>query len=739
MVLVDLIAWTHTTQSFLINRQVSEMFVSTLTLRESAIRLASLVGYRVKGPSPATVLTEASISSVSDSDVVISAGSPVRSSAGIQFETVGQATITAGELTPTMDVAFFSITSVGQKVIVSQVTTAGGSSTVDLVDTTIDLTSLVLVGQTIRLIGSTDTSDHVIQQVAMADGAVSNNRMIVDPPISGSFAKASFDARVFESRITLSQGQTITEKFLTPSTTQESYIIKLGYGPVIDGSVLVSVNGVEWAWAASLYEATSTATAFAVRILPDESTILQFGNGQFGQVVPIDSTLLVSYRVGGGTIGNVRTGAIDTSITGLVSGSSNPVVVKIANLTASGQGGQDKETVEQLRDQIPASVKANNRAVTLEDYETLAAQFSHPDFGSVSFARANVKNANSLLEGNIVVVYAWTTGPDGGLVGLSPQLSSALKDFLDTKAVVTDLVLVSNGTSRPVPVSLQFKASSGYNLADTQRAVEQAISTFVNSLKPGSQIIHSSLLKTLDATPGVDHVDLATPINNLVASSPDELFTAPQADFIYSVDRVFTTIATSSDDNGTISQYTAQLPVFPVATWSVRLFMGGVELAIVPDSTPGFARMWRPGILSVSSSFKSTLNLLTGKVTLYVKGSPGALTMKLVSVQCYDKERNVDLFIGFVGANSQSKRREIRSAIRTWSQSFSVGAVLYAQELAGVIQSKSNVESVVLTVPDVTGITRISLGSPGSTDVKITPSDSEIIRISSIILNNSAD
>jgi uncharacterized phage protein gp47/JayE len=744
MVLVDLIAWNHTTQTFLINKQVAEMFVSTMTLRESAIRIGSLVGYRLASAVPASVLCEATIESAIENDVIIPEGSLVRTSTNIPFEVVGTYTIEAGNTAPRTTIVTFSTTSTSSTALPCEVTAEGGSYYIDAVDTTIDLKDYITIGQTIQLtssVATVDTTPHIIQQITSAEGAVSNNRIVVATPMIGTFTSDNFEAEVYESRIELIQGQTITEKFVSPSVAQDGYTIRLGYRPVIDDSVSITVNGIVWTSFTSLYLAQSLDYAYTVKNLPNDSTIIQFGDGKFGRVIPTDATILVTYRIGGGSIGNVSVRAIGSSLTGLIDGLSNPITVNIQNVTASGLGGQDRETVDQARDLIPAFTQTNNRAVTLSDWQSLASGFSDPTYGSVSYARASTQSGNSLLEGNIVVVYAWTTGPSGGLMSLTPQLKTSLKAYLMQHCMATDYVIVSDGSSRPIPISLQFKTNPGYDVATVTRSLSQAVSSFVAALTPGSTIIHSNLITTLNNVTGVDHVDVVTPTSNLAPSGPNELFTTIQDDYVYSIGRVYaSTVDASEDDEGVaLTMYTAQLATFPTAPWSNRLFIGTTELAVMPDHQPGFARLYRVGILSVSDDYRSTINLLTGQIVLYVIGSPGELTSKLVSLKGYDQEKPTDVYIGYVGVNSQSKRREIRSAIRTWFQGLGVGSALYTTEVDGVIQSKANLTGVVARISDVTSVSRVSIGTPGNTSVKITAGISEILRVGNVVINNSVD
>jgi hypothetical protein len=234
---------------------------------------------------------------------------------------------------------------------------------------------------------------------------------------------------------------------------------------------------------------------------------------------------------------------------------------------------------------------------------------------------------------------------------------------------------------------------------------------------------------------------MATPIANLSPSGPNELFTTIQDDFIYSIDRIYAGVVATSplDENAALTIYTAQIPVSPVAPWSVKMYVGSTELAVIPDTQPGFARLYREGILSVSDQYRSTINLLTGLVTLYVVGSPSDMTMRLVSLQGYDQEKVTDIYIGYVGVNSQAKRREIRNALRTWLNGFGVGSALYASEVTGVVQSKANITDVVANVSDVTSVSRVSIGTPGNTSLKLTAGITEIIRPGNIVINNSID
>jgi hypothetical protein len=416
----------------------------------------------------------------------------------------------------------------------------------------------------------------------------------------------------------------------------------------------------------------------------------------------------------------------------------------VSNSSSSGRGGGERESLEEARVNIAAFINSNDRAVSISDWEQMARSFSNAE-GSVAYARATVRTENSFLEGNIVVVYAWTVGPSGTLVALSSSMKASLKDYLMTKAIVTDYVLVTDGTNRPSPISLRFKATEGFSASEVELAIINSLRGTINSLKPGEPVVYSSMIRTLASIAGVDSLTMATPIADLVTSNTTELFSPPDDDYRYDVDMAYVDHATSVDEEETpdvdtdVTRYEANLPTVPVSPWGVRLFIGGHELAIMPGDVPGTARLFRSGILSSSSIYISTIELMTGKVTLWVKGSQGDLTLGLRTVTSYTRERFVNVYIGYEGESSQSKRREIRMAIRAWADGLDVGQSIYGSERTGIVKSKTNVQSVVESVDGVTKVNRVALATPSSADIMVSASSTELLRCGQIIINNTID
>lgn len=739
IVLVDIIAWSTATMAFLVNRAAGENFISTMTLRESAVNIGSLIGYQLRGPTAATVACEATIPGPQAiATVSIAKGTVIRStpsSAGatpLPFEVAQDYFILPGNTTPVTLIITISPTLSGPKVLSTFVLVTPGSANADLLDTTIDLTQYVQTGQVFQVTG--DPNTYIIQEIQASPGAVSNNRLVLSTPYVGT-SVATVTAEIFDRRIQIVQGLTVTDSFVSPTGVAPSFAVKLSTTPVIQGSVNVVVNGEIWNQVNSFAKSASDATDFAFQTTSSGQPLVVFGDGTLGAMVPTGSVIDVTYRVGGGTAGNVPLNSFSTSITGLLSSTSSPITIQVTNVTGIGTGGQDAETLEQARINIPAASRANDRAVTLEDYQTMAMSFP-----GVSFARAVVRTENSLLEGNIVFIYAWTNGPNGTLVNIDPLQKLALQSFMQTKALGTDLVEIGDGTATPLPISLRFKVLDGYDVTQVSLQVQSALLSFVDLIRPGQPVIYSHLFNTINSVAGIDTLIIATPTGDLFPANSLQLFTPPDPNFSYALTKNGTgTPSFSVVDNANVSLYTAQMPVFPIQAWSFTLFLGINQLTVVSGIQPGFSQVLGPGLSTNINSFPSTVNLLTGQISLYIIGAPGDLSMKLVPIVGYATEKFVNIYVGYSGDTSQSKRREIRSAIEAWGNGLAVGASLYGRSVPGIVGSASNVTAVISAVSGVTSVNRVALDIPGNTASVVSTVETELLRIGDVILNNEID
>ena len=95
---------------------------------------------------------------------------------------------------------------------------------------------------------------------------------------------------------------------------------------------------------------------------------LRFGDGRRGRIPVADADIVaVTYRYGGGGAGNVSADQITTLLT-TVSG-----VESVTNRRPA-VGGRDEQEVEDLKLRAPAAIRRHNRAVTADDFASLAEE-----------------------------------------------------------------------------------------------------------------------------------------------------------------------------------------------------------------------------------------------------------------------------------------------------------------------------------------------------------------------------
>jgi hypothetical protein len=132
----------------------------------------------------------------------------------------------------------------------------------------------------------------------------------------------------------------------------------------------VSANGVAWKAAPTLYQQPPNAQVFTTLNLPGGTATVTFGDNVEGATLPTgQSNVVANYRIGLGSAGNVGAAALTTLI-------SRPFGVGSVTNPLPATGGQDAQSVSDIRANAPLSVLTLGRAVSVTDYQNFAASFA---------------------------------------------------------------------------------------------------------------------------------------------------------------------------------------------------------------------------------------------------------------------------------------------------------------------------------------------------------------------------
>lgn len=175
--------------------------------------------------------------------------------------------------------------------------------------------------------------------------------------------------------VSVVQGSTINNEILGYSDGSPSQQFQLSTpGVVTDNTQFytfsVTVNDKPYFFVENLSDYYSTNEVFTTLIDSENYTYLLFGDNTNGRIPPANAEIKASYRVCDGAFGNLGANSI-LSISSAPNGTYPPVTVVGSSPTV---GGQDLEATDSIRESIPKSLRAMNRAVTVEDFETIALQ-----------------------------------------------------------------------------------------------------------------------------------------------------------------------------------------------------------------------------------------------------------------------------------------------------------------------------------------------------------------------------
>jgi hypothetical protein len=299
--------------------------------------------------------------------------------------------------------------------------------------------------------------------------------------------------------VTAAQGLTVSGEALGQSDGSLNQDFTLFQNPVIDGSVKVFVNAgsgaVQWTYIEHLIDGTPSSQNYT--LYTDASNVVHvvFGDGTNGAVPPTSSAITVTYRVGGGTSGNVGANTLVRFATSVAAG------VTVTNQSAAAGGG-DLETLDSIRANAPRSLFSLNRAVTNADYSQLALRVN-------GVAKAN---AVSAVYSSVTIFIAPVGGggllPDG--VTATTQFANtqtAVQNYFVGKAPNSTTVTVSNPAYVPITVTLSVQVLPNYSQDTVRQGVISALNSYLSfdNVSFAQRLTLSDIYSILMNVPGVQY------------------------------------------------------------------------------------------------------------------------------------------------------------------------------------------------------------------------------------------
>ena len=267
--------------------------------------------------------------------------------------------------------------------------------------------------------------------------------------------------------VTAVQGLTIQSEIVGSSNGTEDQRFTLGYTPVISSSIAVLVNegaGFEpWVRVESFLDSTPTDKHYKVEMTDNDEAVIVFGNDITGKIpTAFSNGIVVTYRIGGGSQGNVGANKIiqlDTNVA-KVDSTFNPDV--------PFELGYDKETLAEIKTNAPNSYRTKWACLTEEDYADRVREL----FPQIALSSSQ-KNKELVDTVNVYV-----------LLHNNAELSDSLREeimqmYEDRELVGTQVNLVPANSSTFVPLDLSMSiiVKDRY----TQKSVKDEITAMFTS------------------------------------------------------------------------------------------------------------------------------------------------------------------------------------------------------------------------------------------------------------------
>jgi hypothetical protein len=344
-----------------------------------------------------------------------------------------------------------------------------------------------------------------------ADGSLAVNWPSTTPlPLSPMLVPA---VTVYYDLLPVSAGKTVLNEIVGSGdstqpgqsfTLAKSPVTHLAQGSAYASTIALTVNGLPWTEVQSFYNQSANAQVFVSWQDSNQATHLDFGDGVNGALLPTGSNNIVAtYRYGGGA-SSPPAGKLT------VIAKSYPGLQSVVN-PVSVAGGSDPDPAALLKEYAPRSVLTFGRAVSVFDYQAIAAGAP-----GVSMASA-----------------VWTWDAPNQRAGVTvyvagqPGVASSVQTLLAASGDPNRPVTVLTAIEVPVTLTLQLIVIAGAETGAIETSVTAALCDSATGLfsppqaSIGQPLFESNIEAVLQSIPGVIAIASSTlMIANAVSIGP---------------------------------------------------------------------------------------------------------------------------------------------------------------------------------------------------------------------------
>jgi len=253
---------------------------------------------------------------------------------------------------------------------------------------------------------------------------------------------------------------------------------------------------------------TKPINNFAASSTLVDSMTLIVNNMSLGEVLPANSTLFVKYRVGGGSASNIGVNIIKTvgesNISVYGSDSQINATVKASltvNNTLPAMGGSEELNTEELRNLIKYNFAAQNRCVTIKDYQSRVRLM--PGRHGVPF-RIGVEESQ-----NKIKMYVMGLDAEGKLDNSSnSELKINISNYLSDFRMMNDYISINDGKILNLEFEVDLFVDKSVSKSEIITEAIDEIKNYmdINNQEMGINVYMSQLIEKVNNVGGVLNV-----------------------------------------------------------------------------------------------------------------------------------------------------------------------------------------------------------------------------------------
>ena len=264
--------------------------------------------------------------------------------------------------------------------------------------------------------------------------------------------------------VTVVQGETITDDVVGSSSGSPLQTFELSYREAIIDSIQLYVDeGLGdklWTRVDSFVGCNADSMVYIATLDEFDVCTITFGDGLLGKIPEAYANgISATYRVGGGSVGNVSANTI------VEMESSIPFVYSTFNLSATVLG-HDKESLDSIKINAPASFRYRDRLVTLQDYMDMLKAYVYEFHDVLAVSDDEDKK--------LVHIYYWMK--DG--YTYTSDITTRITEFITDRSMVGTTFDIDEGTEEALTLVGVAYINADYNSATIINQIKEYLVNF---------------------------------------------------------------------------------------------------------------------------------------------------------------------------------------------------------------------------------------------------------------------